>query len=154
MNESPRAAGELLSDEECIALLKCHSLGRIGLSINALPAILPVVYHIVEGVIVIEGWGSARIAQNLMQSVVAFEVDDLHDTEGWGWSVLVIGVATSVNDASLESDETSPYPRKGSFVIHPDLISGRRVAFGHSVSLGKDRSSTLIFDPKQGRSSK
>ena len=115
MNESPRSSGELLGDKECLALLECHSLGRIGLSINALPAILPVIYRVVNGAIVIDGWGSFRIGDALLQSVVAFEVDDVRDGEGCGWSVLVIGVASPFNEdhevpstnADLNSDGSS-----------------------------------------------
>lgn len=134
MNESPRSSAELLSDEECIALLECHSLGRIGLSINALPAILPVIYRVVNGAIVIDGWGSARIGDALLQSVVAFEVDEVRDEKGCGWSVLVIGVASPYNEAPELSSTTENLKTTGSFVIRPDIISGRRVLLGDTLS--------------------
>ena len=127
MEEKSKSSAELLSGEECLSLLKCHSLGRIGLSINALPAILPVVYKVIEDLIVVDGWGSARIGEALSQSVVAFEVDDVVDERGCGWSVLVIGVATSIGEEAgnltgVETDRSC-----GSFVIRPDIISGRRI---------------------------
>ncbi|MDA8197034.1 MAG: pyridoxamine 5'-phosphate oxidase family protein [Actinomycetota bacterium] len=127
MNDSAGSNGELLSDEECISLLKEHSLGRIGISINALPAILPVVYRIVDDAIVIDGWGSARIGDALVQSVVAFEVDEVKDEVGCGWSVLVIGVASSIEDYLDLSDGMSGSSHRETFVIRPDIISGRRV---------------------------
>ncbi len=134
MNESPRSSAELLSDEECLALLECHSLGRIGLSINALPAILPVIYRVIDGAIVVDGWGSARIGDALLQSVVAFEVDEVRDEKGCGWSVLVIGVASPFSEDTELSSTTGDFNPHGSFVIRPDIISGRRVLLGETLS--------------------
>lgn len=116
-----------MSDDECLALLKEHTLGRIGLSINALPAILPVIYRVFDGSIFLEGWGSARIGDALVQSVVAFEVDDVTAEDGIGWSVLVIGVATSSKEDPDLFDKLTSQGGCSSFVIRPDIISGRRV---------------------------
>jgi hypothetical protein len=123
---------ELLSDEECRRLLASQSVGRVGVSMAALPAILPVNYSMVDGAVVFRTGDGVKLRAALHGNVVAFEVDhsdsDLHE----GWSVLVIGLAEVVTDP-VERDRCIPPTswaggdRSHVVRIRPELISGRRL---------------------------
>ena len=125
---------EMLSGEECLALLANNDFGRIGLSINALPAILPVNYKMVDGVVVILSAGGAKVAAAANHSVVAFEVDKFSPSGEYGWSVLTIGVAFRVEDepellARLNGPMEVWIDIKAATLIgiRPDIISGRKI---------------------------
>ena len=124
----------MLSGEECLALLGSNDFGRIGLSINALPAILPVNYRIVDGVVVILSASGAKLSAAVNHSVVAFEVDKFSPSGEYGWSVLAIGVAFRLEDepellAKLNGSmevwiDTNTATLIG---IRPDIVSGRKI---------------------------
>lgn len=125
---------EILSEELCRELLETESVGRIAISVSALPAIFPVNYRIVDGdVLFLTGEGlkaNAAIAGN----VVGFEVDHLDTEQHAGWSVLVVGKARIVPDRerdTMEDLQLSPWAggAKAHLVrVHPGFISGRRIA--------------------------
>ena len=79
----------MLSTSECHDYLSQHRLGRVGVSIGALPVILPVLYLFRDGSIWFFTEDGTKLNAAVTNSVVAFEVDHL-DEDG-GWSVLVIG---------------------------------------------------------------
>ncbi len=124
----------MLSGEECLALLGSNDFGRIGLSINALPAILPVNYKVVDGVVVILSASGAKLSAAVNHSVVAFEVDKFSPSGEYGWSVLAIGVAFRLEDepqllAKLNGSmevwiDTNTATLIG---IRPDIVSGRKI---------------------------
>lgn len=89
---------EELSREQSLALLATARVGRLGLSIEALPAILPMSFRLVRDRIVVRTVPGTKLDAAAAQTVVAFEVDD-YDPEGtWGWSVLVRGAGAEVAD--------------------------------------------------------
>jgi len=82
--------------EECLALLATRQVGRLGVSNEALPAILPVNFHLLNDRIIVRTVPGTKLDAAVAQAVVAFEVDN-YDLEGsWGWSVLVQGVGTEI----------------------------------------------------------
>jgi nitroimidazol reductase NimA-like FMN-containing flavoprotein (pyridoxamine 5'-phosphate oxidase superfamily) len=124
-----------LSREECLRLLDHERLGRVAVSVGALPAILPVNYTVSEGAIVLRTGPGTKLSAALMNTVVGFEIDstDAHHTSGW--SVLVVGHASEVqDDATLERLRRLPLESWSSdhrdhFVaISIEQVSGR--AFG------------------------
>lgn len=124
-----------LSTEECMALLNTVSVGRIALTRDALPVILPVNF-VVDGhsILVRTGDGAVLRAARAGGTVVAFEVDNLDDLTLSGWSVLVTGTLREVTAVSavLRAEQLPLAPWAGGerrhFVrITPGLISGRRV---------------------------
>ena len=124
----------MLSGEECLALLGNNDFGRIGLSINALPAILPVNYKVVDGVVVILSASGAKLSAAANHSVVAFEVDKFSASGEYGWSVLAIGVAFRLEDepdllAKLNgSMEVWVDGDTATLIgVRPDIISGRKI---------------------------
>lgn len=88
---------EVMSQAECTTLLARECTGRLGLSIGALPAVLPVNYLLLGDVIVFRASGQSELFRASVGSVVAFEADG-YDSSGFGWSVLVRGVALEVSD--------------------------------------------------------
>jgi uncharacterized protein len=130
---------EALPVEECRRLLADRQLGRIGLSVGALPVVLPVNY-VVDGerVVVRTGAGS-KLAAAMRGAVVCVEIDEVDADARTGWSVLVTGVASEVTGAEAErlSDLLDPWsPSAGEHVIAItiELVSGRRIAVPAAVS--------------------
>jgi uncharacterized protein len=95
---------ELLSEDECWELLRAGQVGRVGLSVRALPVILPVNYQAIGNKI--RFWtGPGLKLQNIQtRAVVAFEVDGFNKRDKTGWTVLAVGLAIEVTDsAGLDS---------------------------------------------------
>ena len=124
---------ELLSEDECIALLGRAKLGRVGVTIGALPAIFPVNFRLVDGTIVFRTGPGTKLAAALRRAVIAFEVDAIDETYHEGWSVLVVGEAREVDDPELArglAGQVTPWAPgdRGHVVrIRPTLVSGRRI---------------------------
>jgi nitroimidazol reductase NimA-like FMN-containing flavoprotein (pyridoxamine 5'-phosphate oxidase superfamily) len=125
---------EILSRAECLQLLAGARVGRVGLSVGALPAVLPVNFAIVDDAIVLRTAAGSKLDAALANAVVAFEVDSIDPLYHTGWSVLVQGVASEVVDPAererLRAAPLRPWADgdRDRFVrIYIDLVSGRRL---------------------------
>jgi nitroimidazol reductase NimA-like FMN-containing flavoprotein (pyridoxamine 5'-phosphate oxidase superfamily) len=88
----------VLSRQECLAMLATACVGRLGVSIEALPVILPVNFCLHRDRIIVRTVPGTKLDTATAHAVVAFEVDD-YDAEGtWGWSVLVRGRSSEIVD--------------------------------------------------------
>ncbi len=99
MPETPRSPSPLveLSPAECLRLLSTVEVGRVGITSDALPAVLPVNFAVFEGGIVFRTVAGTKLDAATRGAVVAFEADAYEATEPHrGWSVLVRGVAREV----------------------------------------------------------
>ena len=103
---------ELLSEEEARALLGAVGVGRVGVTIGALPAIFPVNHSVVDGAIVFHAAPGSELSAAVEGRTVAFEVDELDPAERTGWSVLAVGQVEVVDDLLR---------------IVPTFVSGRRI---------------------------
>jgi nitroimidazol reductase NimA-like FMN-containing flavoprotein (pyridoxamine 5'-phosphate oxidase superfamily) len=124
---------EVLVAEQCLKLLASSRLGRIAVTIGAVPAIFPVHYQLIEGQIVFRSGEGTNLHSAAANTVVAFEVDDVDPTWTTGWSVLVVGVARELHDdvaIALALDQAPNLwdPGAGAHVISilPAFLSGRR----------------------------
>ena len=132
---------ELLTEYEALALLRTGEIGRVGVTVGALPAIFPVNYRVIDGAVVFRTSPGSKLNAAASGSVVAFEVDD-HDPESrTGWSVLVVGRAAVVHDVDVTfkilDAGLEPYAggtRTDIVRIEPMFVSGRRI-----VQDGSDR---------------
>lgn len=124
----------VLSTAECFELLRRGHLGRVGVSIDALPVILPVVYRFDDDSIWFFTEEGTKLNAALCNAVVAFEIDQLDDTSGW--SVLVIGSTSEEADVS----RLSALHRDGLFAGAP----GRR---DHLVRIPISQVSGRSFAP-------
>ncbi len=125
---------EMLSEEDCLLLLGSASIGRLALSVRALPVVLPVNFALLpDGILICTG-AEARLDQACDQAVVAFEVDGFDPITQTGWSVLVQGTASVLTAPAELHDATrvglAPWgtPHGDSFVkVGLDLVTGRRL---------------------------
>ena len=90
---------DALSTAECHDLLRLNTFGRVAVSIDALPVILPVHYRYREGAIWFLTEEGTKLRAATANTVVAFEVD--HVDESGGWSVLVIGHTREERDPGI-----------------------------------------------------
>lgn len=121
---------------ECQALLRQHTIGRVGWTSADGPQILPVTYVLRDGAIVFRTSPYGVLA-GLRDGVgVAFEIDEFDVATRTGWSVLVQGrAAAAANPDELAGrwleDEPIPWAtgiRNLYLVITPDHLSGRALS--------------------------
>jgi nitroimidazol reductase NimA-like FMN-containing flavoprotein (pyridoxamine 5'-phosphate oxidase superfamily) len=125
-----------LGPDECLELLGSAPVGRVGVTIDALPAVLPVNFVVWNGAIVFRTVSGTKLDAAAANEVVAFEADAYGppDQPG-GWSVLVRGIAREVTDptelaevASLPLDSWAWDGSATRYVcIEPTVMTGRRV---------------------------
>lgn len=126
---------ELLTEDEVLDLLAAGEVGRVGLTIGALPAIFPVNYRLIDGSIVFRTTTGSKMAAAAAGAVVAFEVDDYDVPNRTGWSVLAVGPSTIVRDLDLtfkvldsRLEPLAGSERRTTIVkIQPTFLSGRRI---------------------------
>jgi nitroimidazol reductase NimA-like FMN-containing flavoprotein (pyridoxamine 5'-phosphate oxidase superfamily) len=92
-------AVEVLSRQECWLRLGLGGIGRVGVTVGALPAIFPVNYATLDNDIVFRCAPDTLLAAAASESVVAFEVDPPDCLGHTDWTVLVVGPARVVTDA-------------------------------------------------------
>ncbi len=120
----------LLSQVDCEALLAGASVGRLSLSIGALPVVVPVHYRYLGGSVIIamrDGRARRAMADG---NIVAMGVDNADRTHAF-WTVLVIGRADEVTepDERAEFQTWGLLERMGTAAtqylrLWPDLITG------------------------------
>lgn len=83
---------EILSREECLALLASVHVGRVVYTDRALPAIEPVNFVLDDGTVVFQAsTASTLAAATRWKAVVAFEADHFDEATRTGWSVTAVG---------------------------------------------------------------
>lgn len=126
---------QLLTDDESRELLHQSDVGRIGVTMGAIPAIFPVNYAVIDDAIVFRTAPGSKLSAATSGAVVAFEVDDYDRRDRTGWSVLVVGRSEVVHDLDttfkvLDSG-LEPFAdglRSAIVRISIEMISGRRIA--------------------------
>ena len=125
---------EILDHRACMTLLERAHIGRVGVSVAALPVVLPVNYAMLDGDIVICTRPGTKLDAALVGAVVAFEVDHVDPIYHAGWSVLVQGRASVVDDpqtlAKAARLPLRPWAGRAGhrYVrIRAELMSGRRL---------------------------
>ena len=132
--EVDRNGLQILDRDECVGLLAGGIIGRIAITANALPVVLPVNYVLLNDRIVVRTGRGTKLDAATRNTVVAFEVDELDFADGTGWSILVTGVArelTAPEERALASASPparwAPGPDGRYIAISVDMISGRRI---------------------------
>jgi len=114
-----------LDERECWELLALASVGRLALSVKALPAILPVQYYLDRPKLAI-CLGQHRLPEASNNDiVVAFAVDSIDGFTGSGWTVQVQGVLEVPLVGGVPTDCGQTVPGQ---VVHlePVIINGHR----------------------------
>lgn len=100
---------ETLNRSRCLELMLSEPVGRIGVSIRAVPVILPVNFALVREKIVFRTIPGTKLDAAAAGAVVAFEVDSYSPDGTSGWSVLVQGPCSEITDpADLAAMEAIP----------------------------------------------
>jgi len=130
---------ETLPLAECVRLLACVPVGRVGFNVDGEVVILPV-NHAVDGNsnVVFRSAVGSKLTAAADQDTAVFEADGYDPPSRTGWSVLVSGRAEIVDDdadvQALEDLGLAPWPnavdRPHWIRIRPTSITGRRIPPG------------------------
>jgi len=131
---------EVLDERECLELLARSSIGRVAVTIGAVPAVFPVNFRLVDRSIIFRTGAGTKLDAAVHNAVVAFEVDEVDPMCRQGWSVLVVGLADELTDPDLHArvsrialEPWAPGDRQFYVRIRLDVVSGRRIGRRHAV---------------------
>jgi uncharacterized protein len=108
-----------LTREQCVARLSRRNVGRVSVSMGALPVVVPVDYLVDDDSVIFRSPINRGLASACDGAVIAFQVDDfasLADTDA-RWSVHIVGVGSIVDAA-----ETEPLVR-----LHTAAVRGQEI---------------------------
>jgi uncharacterized protein len=89
---------ELLDPPACLALLGTVTTGRIGFTLDALPAIQPVPFLVHAGRVVVSAAAGSGLVAGSRGAVVVFQTDVLGPGARTGWTVSIVGPSRTVTD--------------------------------------------------------
>jgi nitroimidazol reductase NimA-like FMN-containing flavoprotein (pyridoxamine 5'-phosphate oxidase superfamily) len=125
---------EILTEETCWNLLESADVGRVGVTIGALPAIFPVNYIVMDRCIVFRTAPGSKLTAATAGAVVAFQVDNYQRADRTGWSVLAVGESEVVHDLDVTFEvlaaRLEPWAdgkRTNIVRVTPGFVSGRRI---------------------------
>lgn len=123
-----------LGREQCLALLAGAGLGRVVFTSRAMPAIQPARFALHHGAIVVRTPSQSALFAGILDSVVAFAVDEFGKDLETGWFVTVVGRASEVRDPIVIAElETLPLScwtgQVDSRYLHIPIesVTGRRI---------------------------
>ena len=123
------AQDDAFSERECWELLATASVGRLALSLRALPVILPVQYYL-DGRRLAVCLGHHGLPERALdQTIIAFAADSIHPVTRSGWSVQVQGRSVVFRGLRIDTDCGWPAAAAAAQVveIEPGRISGHRM---------------------------
>lgn len=150
--KSPRMSGrgfvevdrnglEILNRTECFRLLATATIGRVGVTVGALPVILPVNFRVVGDRIVFRTGIGTKLDAATSNAIVAFEVDAMEPFSHAGWSVVVTGEAGPASGpdrlAELEKANIPRWAPAGQdriVELSTEIVTGRRIVPGLRLS--------------------
>jgi nitroimidazol reductase NimA-like FMN-containing flavoprotein (pyridoxamine 5'-phosphate oxidase superfamily) len=103
-----------LSSAACWALLATASVGRIALSIRAMPMIVPMRYRVDDGSVAISLGRPGLPVATVHDAVVAFAVDDIDQGSATGWMVQMQGRARLATSLASSGSSTRPTSTRSS----------------------------------------
>jgi nitroimidazol reductase NimA-like FMN-containing flavoprotein (pyridoxamine 5'-phosphate oxidase superfamily) len=125
---------EVLPLAECLRLLRGAPVGRLGVSSDALPVVMPVNYAVDGDRIVVRTNPGTKLDAAIRNAVVAFEVDHYDALTHSGWSVLVTGRTREITDPDeveyvkkLRLRAWGVVPADRFVAISMDIVAGRRI---------------------------
>lgn len=119
-------AEHVISEQECWHLLATASVGRLAVSVRALPMILPVQYYLDNRNITACLGHHELPERSLNEAIIAFAADSIDPRSRAGWSVEIQG--RSVIPLKVRFDTACGRPTAGQVVrIEPATITGHWV---------------------------
>jgi nitroimidazol reductase NimA-like FMN-containing flavoprotein (pyridoxamine 5'-phosphate oxidase superfamily) len=123
-----------LNEAECHDRLATATVGRVSVTIRALPIIVPVSYGYLGGSVILSMANGPAQRAVALGHVIALGVDNANLDEAQ-WAILIIGQATAITDPTARTE----YQRLGLTAhadsataashylqLRPDIISGYR----------------------------
>jgi nitroimidazol reductase NimA-like FMN-containing flavoprotein (pyridoxamine 5'-phosphate oxidase superfamily) len=89
-----------ICEDECRRRLADRGVGRVAVSVGALPAVFPVNYALLDNDVVFRTRPGSTLDPPESGAVVAFEVDHVVTMSHIGWSVMIVGVAHRISDSA------------------------------------------------------
>jgi nitroimidazol reductase NimA-like FMN-containing flavoprotein (pyridoxamine 5'-phosphate oxidase superfamily) len=125
---------ELLDEATCLELMATVEVGRVGISVGALPAIFPVNFAMEGRNVYFRTGAGTKLSAATNHAVIAFQCDQFDRDEHTGWSVQGVGVAVDVT-APQELDRLTellgqPWldgDRQHVVRISLEMLTGRRI---------------------------
>jgi nitroimidazol reductase NimA-like FMN-containing flavoprotein (pyridoxamine 5'-phosphate oxidase superfamily) len=125
---------EILTEQQCLRLAGRRPIGRIAVSVGAVPAVFPVNFVLRGRDVYFRTSPGTKLDAAATCKMVAFEVDDFDTFTHTGWSVLIVGISTDItNQTDNELGVTIPVrawargERTRLVRINGDVITGRRI---------------------------
>lgn len=123
-----------LGRARCVELLATKRLGRVAVTLQGVPHIVPVNYALLDGEVVFRSGAGTKFHSALLTEPMSFQVDDYDELGHRGWSVLVSGRSSVVADPAvlakvdaLRLQSVDPTAKPDVVRIHADLVSGREI---------------------------
>jgi uncharacterized protein len=125
-----------LDADTCRRLLLQQQIGRVAVTIDGQPHIVPVTYAADTDGNVVFRTGSETVLTRVDLERVAFEIDGVDPQARTGWSVCVHGFGREITDAQDQEARVlrqklgaswAPGSRPRWFVINPREFTGRRL---------------------------
>jgi nitroimidazol reductase NimA-like FMN-containing flavoprotein (pyridoxamine 5'-phosphate oxidase superfamily) len=129
-----------LDRDECVRLLLRNEVGRVAVTIDGQPHIVPVTYAADTSGDVVFRTGPDTVLTKVDLERVAFEIDGVDLQARTGWSVSVHGIGREITDHDDQiarylrqklGASWAPGPRTRWFVITPREVTGRRLEAAH-----------------------
>ena len=118
---------EAMTAEQCRRLLASTHIGRIALTVGALPVVLPVQYAVDGDHLLVRTPGHQDIGRGVDGQVVGFEADQLDLDHGVGWCVSVTGTVHVVEHHD-DVGAVHPWFSDGMLLsLDTEVIAGHRI---------------------------
>ena len=121
------ARDDALSERECWELLATASVGRLSLSVRALPMILPVQYCLNGRRLAVCLGHHGLPERALDETIIAFSADSIDPVTRSGWSVQVQGRSVVPRRLRIDTDCGSSATAAQVVEIESGKISGHRM---------------------------
>ncbi len=128
---------QTLSKQECLGLLASVPIGRVALTLSALPVIFPVNYTLDGDSVVFGAMTGSNLSRATYGAIAAFQADSYDLADRSGWSVMAVGEVLHLSDAEtlgrleLEGELPEPWAIGQSaeqyFQIDLSGVSGHRI---------------------------
>jgi uncharacterized protein len=125
---------DLLSEQECLWLLRQARVGRLAVSVGEVPAIFPVNYVVAGEEILFFTAEGTKLRAAAANATVTFEVDHIDLFAEGGWSVMVVGRARERTEPAVIDGANRaglrPWASGDRFhliAVAMDFVSGRRI---------------------------
>lgn len=119
---------QTMTAAECRRLLTTCEIGRVAISVGALPLVLPVQYSLHGDQLLLRTPGHHEVSDSIQGQVVGFQSDRLDLDHGVGWCVSVTGTVHVAHDAPMTTAVHGWFSDGVVLALDTDVIVGHRVA--------------------------